>query len=252
MKNLELRQTRDMLIHIAGFHALLHSFQQVYFQLSVEVPLRYELNKLWTPRIPGEDKILEMLSRYRITRERAHELMRYHGYGPEWDEWWDELANTPLTFTMLRYAAMGGTLDESWVEEELRRRGYSEKAVQQLKRAVRFLADSYDIQACATQIRMLIKEGFMTKDQARAAFQAFRALDSPIERQLFIADLAYLYDLKVDMRDEVLALLKAGKINMGQARERLIREVGMDEDKADVLVNRTVAGMRVKAVTATT
>jgi hypothetical protein len=246
MKNLELRQTRDMLIHVAGFHALLHSFQQVYFQLSVEVPLRYELNKLWTPRIPGEDKILEMLSRYRITRERAHELMRYHGYGPEWDEWWDELANTPLSFTHLRWAAVGGTLDEDWVEEELKRRGHSEKAIAQLKRAVRFLAESKDIQDCVTQIRALVKEGFWTKDQARAAFQAFKTLDQPIERHLFVADLAYLYDLRVDQRDEILTLLKKGKITSDAAKQRLIQEVGMVPEKVEVLIARTLAGIRVK------
>jgi hypothetical protein len=177
--------------------------------------------------------------------------MRYHGYGPEWDEWWDELANTPLTFTMLRYAAMGGTLDESWVEEELRRRGYSEKAVQQLKRAVRFLADSQDIKDCASQIRMLVKEGFWTKEQARAAFQAFRTLDQPIERQLFIADLAYQYDFKVDWRDEILTLLKHGKISAEKARDRLVEDVGMDPERVAVLIDRTLAGIRVKAETAT-
>jgi hypothetical protein len=251
MKNLELRQTRDLLIHIAGFHALLSSFQHVYFQLSVEVPLRYELNKLWTPRIPEERTIVEMLSRYKISREKAHQLMRYHGYGPEWDEWWDELANTPLSFTHLRWAAMGGTLDESWVEEELRRRGHSEKAVQQLKRAVRFLADGYDIRDCVSQVRALVKEGFISKDQARAIFQAFRALDSPIERQLYIADLAYLYDLRVDQRDEILTLLKKGKIDSDTAKRRLIEEVGMVPEKAEILVARTLAGIRVKAETAT-
>jgi len=246
MKNLEFRQTRDMLIHVAGFHALLNSFQHVYFQLSVEVPLRYELNKLWTPRIPEERTIVEMLSRYKISRERAHELMRYHGYGPEWDEWWDELANTPLSFTHIRWAAMGGTLDEAWVEEELRRRGHSERAVKELKRAIRFLADGYDIRDCVGQIRLLVKEGFISKDQARAIFQAFRALDNPIERQLYIADLAYLYDLRVDQRDEILTLLKKGKITSDAAKQRLITEVGMVPEKVEILIARTLAGIKVK------
>jgi hypothetical protein len=236
---------------VAGFHALLSSFQQVYFRTSVEIPLQYELNKLWTPRLPGEDKVLEMLSRYRISRERAHELMRYHGYGPEWDEWWDELANTPLTFTMLRYAAMGGTLDESWVEEELRRRGYSERAVRELKRAVRFLADSQDIKDCQTIIRSLVKEGFMSKDQARATFQAFKTLDDPLERQLFIADLYYLYDLRVDQRDDILTRFKAGKIPQETARNRLIQELGMVPDKVEVLLSRALAAVKLKAETAT-
>jgi hypothetical protein len=243
MKNLELRQTRDMLIHVAGFHALLSSFQQVYFRASVEIPLQYELNKLWTPRIPDERTTLEMLSRYRISRERAHELMRYHGYGPEWDEWWDELANTPLTFTMLRYAATGGTLDESWVEEELKRRGYSERAVSQLKRAIRFLADSQDIKDCQTIIRSLVKEGFFDKNQARAAFQAFKTLDDPLERQLFIADLYYLYDFRTDQRDYVLTKLKKGKLDKdGTLRE--LEPVVVVPERRETLVDKTLAALK--------
>lgn len=246
MKNLELRQTRDLWLHVAGFHALLSSFQAVYFRAAVEIPLAYELNKMWTPKLPDAAQILQMLSRYKITPERAHELMRYHGFGPEFDSWWDELANTPLSFTMLRWAAMGGTLDEQWVEEELKRAGYSRKAVEQLKRAVRFLADSYDIRDCASQIRALVKEGFMTKDQARGAFEAFRALTTPLERQLFIADLAYLYDFKTDQRDAILTRLRKGKISIDAARAELGSIVVVDE-KREWLIEKVLAAMKLSA-----
>jgi len=92
----------------------------------------------------------------------------------------------------------------------------------------------------------MVKEGFISKDQARAIFQAFRALDNPIERQLYIADLAYLYDLRVDQRDEILTLLKKGKITSDAAKQRLITEVGMVPEKVEILIARTLAGIKVK------
>jgi len=76
-------------------------------------------------------------------------------------------------------------------------------------------------------------------------------LDNPIERQLYIADLAYLYDLRVDQRDEILTLLKKGKITSDAAKQRLITEVGMVPEKAEILVARTLAGIKVKGEIAT-
>jgi len=294
MKNLEFRQTRDMLIHIAGFHALLRSFHEVYFRTAVEIPLQYELNKLWTPRVLDLNQAMKAWAMGFLSDEELKEHIRYAGLPPrydaylmeeadvdlsipeiiearrrrildddrfvkalkiagadlKWKDVWDQLAITPLTFTHLRWAAVGGTLDEAWVEEELKRRGYSERAVKELKRAIRFLADGYDIRDCVGQVRLLVKEGFLSKDQARVVFEVFRTLDQPIERHLFVADLAYLYDLRVDQRDEILTLLKKGKITSDAAKQRLITEVGMVPEKAEILVARTLAGIRVKGESA--
>jgi hypothetical protein len=147
--------------------------------------------------------------------------------------------------------AVGGTLDETFVEKELKRRGISPEAVRQFKRAIRFMAESQDIKDCQTIIRSLVKEGFMSKDQARATFQAFKTLDDPLERQLFIADLYYLYDLRVDQRDDILTRYKAGKIPQETARDRLIQELRMVPDKVEVLLSRALAAVKLKAETAT-
>jgi len=245
MKNLELRQTRDMWLHIAGFHALLNAFHTVYFRTSVEIPLQYELNKLWTPKIPDERTILEMLSRYKITPERAHELMRYHGYGPEWDSWWDELANTPLSPTMLRYAAYGGTLTEDFLERELRRRGISEEAVQQFKRAFKFWADSQDIKDCQAMIRNLVKEGFISIQEARDTYAAFRSLPDPLERQLFVAQLAYLYDYLMDRKALVLEKFRRGKVTRSEALAELTQFMAVRE-KAELLLDIQEAKMKLE------
>jgi hypothetical protein len=225
---------------IGGLFAFGHTMYTTIYDAAVKVPLRYEVMSRFTPSVPDERTILEMLSRYRIKPEEAHRLMRYHGYDERWDPWWDELANTPLSPTMLRYGAYGGTLTEDFLERELRRRGISEEAVAQFKKSFRFWADSQDIRDCQSQIRSLVKEGFITAQEARDTYAAFRAIEDPLERQIFVAQLAYLYDYLLDRRSLVLERYRRKKLTRSEALAQLTEFMGARE-KAELLLDLTAA-----------
>lgn len=92
LKNLELRQTRDQVMHWAGFHAMLTAFQATWMSVTVEQPLRYEMNAIFTPTVPGPTDLVRFELR-EVWRpefrpelltppptDRFLQLMRYQGY----------------------------------------------------------------------------------------------------------------------------------------------------------------------------
>jgi hypothetical protein len=131
------------------------------------------------------------------------------------------------------------------VEAELKRRGISPEAVEQFKRALRFMAESQDIKDCQAQIRALVKEGFLSIQEARDTYAAFRSLQDPLERQLFVAQLAYLYDYLMDRRSLVLEKFRRGKIGRSEALAELIQFMSVRE-KAELLLDIQEAKMKLE------
>jgi hypothetical protein len=247
IKNMELRQTRDEVMHYAGYHALLSAFQSTWFAVTVTRPLTYELNARFMPAVPDPRDILEMYSRAKLPRDRVRSLMRYHGYGPEYDEFWDELKNAPLRYFALNAISRAGLFDEAVFKEELDRCGYSERAKELLMKAFRIGEMTAEVREGFGALRKLLKEGFRTEEEALAMWEEFRAETDPIARQLIVARWEYEYDYKSDLRALILDQFERGLLDRARAFSAL-SEIMPIAARVNTLLDRAELRVKVEKV----
>jgi len=184
MKNLELRQTRDQIMHYAGFHAMISAFQGTWMRVTVERPLSYEMNALFTPEIPGMSDLVRFEVREVWRPEfRAEQLeeppsedflkyARYQGFEKfhaesYWAAHWD-LPSVGQAYEMYHRLRPGRVAPELVFEEEdlmslLRRQDVLARYRKQL------IAIAFD-PPTRLEIRQMLGEGVIDQKEAEQLY----------------------------------------------------------------------------------
>jgi hypothetical protein len=217
------------------------------YDTAISRPLQYYYNEKFRPAIPSERDIIEMYSRGKILDTEAHTLMSYHGYAKKYDAWWDELRKTPLRYFALNAIARAGFYDEDLFKDELDRSGYSEEAKEYLKKAFKNTEVTTEIREAFGSLRKLMKEGFVTKAQAKQMFEQYRAIEDPVDRALLVGEWEAEYDEKSDKRSLILEQFRKGAITRVQATAELIK-IMPEAGRIATLLNREELRIKVKKI----
>lgn len=217
------------------------------YDVGVATGLRYYYNRRFTPVVPSIEWILDMYSRAKLSPDVAHALARYHGLGPEYDAFLDELKNTPLRYFALNAISRAGLFDEAVFKEELDRCGYSERAKELLMKAFRIGEMTAEVREGFGALRKLLKEGFRTEEEALAMWEEFRAAADPIARQLIVARWEYEYDFKSDLRALILEQFERGLLDRARAFSAL-SEIMPIAARVNTLLDRAELKIKVEKV----
>lgn len=245
----QLEVPGSFMLSLAGAYGLVHVVGApvlAAYRWGVERGLNYHFAQRFTPAIPSERSIVEMLSRYRITPERAAGLMRFHGYAAEYDSWWEELAKTPLRYFAMMAIARAGFYDRDFFDIELKRSGYGPEAIEYLHRAMQNAELNQEVREAMGILRRHAKEGFITIENMLVEFERYRDETDIMKRQAMAARWEYDYDHKSDIRAMVLERFRRGAIDRARAFSEL-SEIMPEAARVNVLISREELKIRVAA-----
>ena len=227
-----------------GLGRMAGAIVNVPYRWAVDAGYNYYMAQRFTPMIPSQRNIIEMYSRGGLTSEEAHGLMRFHGFGPGYDHFWDELKNTPLRYFALNALSRAGLYDETVFREELDRSGYSFRSKFLLDRAFRIGEMTAEVREGFGSLRKLLKEGFRMEKDARAMWEEFRTEDDPIERQFVVARWEYEFDYKTDTRALILDQFVKKILDRTRATEELLKIIPAIE-RVEILLDRAELRIRI-------
>jgi len=125
-------EIKAMIYDVTNFRTILGALTGALATIAIAQPMKYVYNAMLRPYILKWGDIMELKSRGFIDDGTFIKWMHYHGYDDIYKPYFDELANTPLSYFMLRMVASLGYWDEEFFREEIKRMGYSQKAQQVL------------------------------------------------------------------------------------------------------------------------
>lgn len=103
----------------AGFDPIVEAIQGEYYNAYLKVPMRYYMNNLLRPNIPGAMDLMRMRGK-RIISDRSEfdKLMSYWGFSPEWlDRWENDLYTEPRHFELTIMGENDEIPDEWWIQK---------------------------------------------------------------------------------------------------------------------------------------
>ena len=118
-------EIKAMIYDVTSFNKILGAFTGALFTVSIAQPMKYYYNAELRPYIPSWGDIMELKSRGKLDDDTFRRFMHYHGYDDIYKPYFDELANTPAGYFMLRMMAEQGFFDENIFKEEIARLGYA-------------------------------------------------------------------------------------------------------------------------------
>jgi len=89
--------------------------------------MKYYYNAMFRPYVLTWGDIMELRSRGKLDDATFVRFMHYYGYDDIYKPYFDELANTPAGYFMLRMMAQTGFFDEKIFKEEIARLGYAKE-----------------------------------------------------------------------------------------------------------------------------
>jgi len=126
-KDLIPGEIKAMIYDVTNFNKILGAFTGALFAVSIAQPMKYYYNATFRPYVPTWSDIMELRSRGKLDDETFVRFMHYYGYDDIYKPYFDELANTPAGYFMLRMMASTGFFDEKIFREEIARLGYAKE-----------------------------------------------------------------------------------------------------------------------------
>lgn len=251
-------EVKAMIYDVTNFNKILGAFTGALFAVSIAQPMKYYYNATFRPYIPTWSDIMELRSRGKVDDATFIRFMHYYGYDDIYKPYFDELANTPAGYFMLRMMAQTGFFDEKIFREEIARLGYAKETQEFLfetfKRMVteptrgiyssyiinRYIVGITGIEELEAEAAMLgyygaqikqIKMGAMLRDDYEYVKDVISALQYAYRRGKITLDefRAYLgtLGLRADKIQEYLTIerIRAGE-EVGTTQEEEVREYG--------------------------
>ena len=120
-------ELKAMIYDVTNFNKILGAMTGALFTISIAQPMKYYYNAKLRPYILAWSDIMELRSRGKLDDATFLRFMHYHGYDDIYKPYFDELANTPAGYFMLRMMASTGFFDEKIFREEIARLGYAKE-----------------------------------------------------------------------------------------------------------------------------
>jgi len=251
-------EVKAMIYDVTNFNKILGAFTGALFAVSIAQPMKYYYNATFRSYIPTWSDIMELRSRGKIDDAAFVRFMHYYGYDDIYKPYFDELANTPAGYFMLRMMAQTGFFDEKIFREEISRLGYAKETqdflFETFKRMVteptrgiyssyiinRYIVGITGIDELEAEAAMLgyygaqikqIKMGAMLRDDYEYVKDVISALQYAYRRGKITLDefRAYLgtLGLRADKIQEYMTIerIRAGE-EVGTTQEEEVREYG--------------------------
>ena len=184
-------------------------------------PLKYAFNAHFQPYLPAWRDVMELRSRRKIDDKTFEEMMHYHGYPDELKKYFDELANTKLSYFALNAIAKLGYYDEKIFKQELLRAGYSDEAINLLMMMYQQTSLEAAKGAYSSVAIARFREGITT---VKGLEHELKMLGYP-ERQITQfktgAQLYYDLDIVEDKISSIRSAYRRGKITLEQMKAEL-------------------------------
>ncbi len=126
-KDLIPGEIKAMIYDVTNFNKILGALTGALFAVSIAQPMKYYYNATFRPYVPSWSDIMELRSRGKLDDATFVRFMHYYGYDDRYKPYFDELANTPAGYFMLRMMATTGFFDEKIFREEIARLGYAKE-----------------------------------------------------------------------------------------------------------------------------
>jgi len=222
-------EIKAMLYDVTNFNAILGVLQGILIGEIIRTPAKYAFNAKFRPYLPQWSDVMELRSRGMISDEEFKAMMKYFGYDLKWQKWFDELAVTPASFMMLRYAAMYGFYDPETFRIEVQRMGHSEFITNVILNTLtgEFMSSvrRYYVDRLWDRYTM----GIVSKDELKQELRAFGFPEPQIGPLVQVADLMrdtkFVDDLIYAYRTEY----ERGKITLEEFMAKL-KSLGLDDE----------------------
>ena len=242
-------EIKAMLYDVTNFSKILGALTGAMFTVSIAQPMKYFYNARFRPYILSWSDVMELRSRGMMSDEDFIRHMYWHGYDDVLKPYFDELANTPLSYFMLRMIAEYGYWDEQFFKTEIQRMGYSKEAQQVLlesfKKAqmgiVQGMFGSYVVN------RYIV--GITTESELKAEAQQLGYTPGQIKQLWISAQLRDDYEYVKDVISALQYSLRRGYITMDEFRAQL-QALGLRPEKVNEYV--TIEQLRAKEDVGTT
>ena len=227
-------EIKAMLYDITSYKAILGVLQGLLIGEILRTPAKYAFNAKFRPYLPQWSDVMELRSRGMISDEEFRSMMHYFGYDARWQKWFDELAITPASFMMLRYAAMYGYFDPQTFRIEVQRMGHSDFITNVILNTLtgEFMSSvrRYYVDKLWDRYAM----GIINKDQLRQELKAFGFPNPQIGPLVQVADLIRDTKMIEDLTYAYRTEYERGKITLQELQAKL-KSLGLDDESIKII-----------------
>ncbi|MCD6148253.1 hypothetical protein J7J18_02655 [bacterium] len=233
-------EVKAMLYDVTNFRAILGVLQGILIGEIIRAPAKYAFNARFRPYLPQWSDVMELRSRGMISDKEFLSMMHYFGYDAKWKKWFDELAITPATFTMLRYAAMYGFYDPGTFRIEVQRMGHSEFITNVILNTLtgEFMSSvrRYYVDRLWDRYAM----GIINKEQLKQELRSFGFPPPQVGPLVQVADLIRDTKMVEDLIYAYRTEYERGKISLQEFQVKL-KSLGLDDEAIKVLTEVVTA-----------
>lgn len=244
-KSLGLGYLSAMLFDASGYRVLIGGIVEAYTKNAILIPMGYYTKEKFRPEIPDMRDVLKLRSKRMLDDVQFLQYLGWHGYPDELRSLFEELAIRDPSFFMLNRIASTGGYNAALFETELRRMGYSDPLIAALQAAFARSELTSDMGEVVGALRKHVREGFMTRDQFHTKFGEYRAFTDAEAKQLFLVDLEYDYDYKVDIRALWIDAFVKGKVDRATATSELGKIMPAGE-RVTALLDRAALKLKIE------
>lgn len=115
----------------AGFGPIVQAVMGNFYQAFLDRPMQYEMNKTFTPNLPGMGDVLRLRAK-RIIADRGefNKLMAYQGFSADWIERFEQDLYTEPRHTELQIMGDNDDVPAEWWAKKCRALGYEDQDVE--------------------------------------------------------------------------------------------------------------------------
>jgi hypothetical protein len=245
LKNLGLGRLANLGMEVVGWSEMVKNITDPLSKAKFGVPMMYEANYIFRPRIVNEMALKFQYFEGVITKEEFYREMGMHGYSDvQIDRVFREMFYEPSVREMcLIFDAY--TPPETWTKNMLRARGLEEDSVEYVYQAIQFKAMKDEIGTIKSIVASLYADGIIEKDELMKFLEKIRF--SGEWRDVYVS----MLDAKIEASenkaemDAWIETYKKGKANEAQTLDALVK-LGMRPRIAAAKIQKITVGMKAR------
>ena len=243
-KDIGAKKVFEWLFHLSKMDVLIAAAGGALALTALKTPLTYYFNNLFRPNRPSVHEVIELKSRYKISDQEFFRELGYAGLSEDFYDWYKELAISPIRYFAAAAVAKTGYYDEELFDEELKRSGYSKKAIAVMKQMYKATANDELKGHYASYAIKRFKEGYVSQDEFENEMKMLGYPETQRKKLVWAAKFARDTERMDTLVKAAIYDYEHGKIDLDGLKAKLA-SLGIGSDRVSELIQLSLAKAKV-------
>jgi hypothetical protein len=136
LKHLGIPEAAAFMVDLAGFKPMAAAISGSLVEGAITRPMRLWSSSVFAPEIPAIGDLVQFVRKRIMSETKYAELLRYHGFNQDRADFFAQTVYRDPMIRDLAIAIEDTTVEETWINDRIRRAGFSDEDADHLTRAL--------------------------------------------------------------------------------------------------------------------